>query len=215
MFLFLHLHEPHAPYAAPERFGALAPYDGAIAYADEILGRLVRYLKASQLYDQSTIVLVSDHGEGLGDHGEQGHGLFLYDEAIHIPLIIKQAGGADAGRRVADLVQQADIVPTVLDLVKAPVPGNLRGRSLKPLADGTGTRPPEQTVYAETLYGQQPLRVERARIAHRRRAPVHPRAARGALRSEATIRGSATTSRPRRRLTIVEETSKRAQAPAR
>jgi len=154
LFLFLHLHEPHAPYAAPERFGALAPYDGAIAYADEIVGRLVRYLKASQLYDQSTIVLVSDHGEGLGDHGEQGHGLFLYDEAIHIPLIVKQAGGADAGRRVADLVQQADIVPTVLDLVKAPVPGNLRGRSLKSLADGTGTRPPEQTVYAETLYGR-------------------------------------------------------------
>ena len=154
LFLFLHLHEPHAPYAAPERFGALAPYDGAIAYADEIVGRLVRYLKASQLYDQSTIVLVSDHGEGLGDHGEQGHGLFLYDEAIHIPLIVKQAGGADAGRRVADLVQQADIVPTVLDLVKAPVPGNLRGRSLKTLADGTGTRPPDQTVYAETLYGR-------------------------------------------------------------
>ena len=154
LFLFLHLHEPHAPYAAPERFGALAPYDGAIAYADEIVGRLVRYLKASQLYDQSTIVLVSDHGEGLGDHGEQDHGLFLYDEAIHVPLIVKQAGGADAGRRVADLVQQADIVPTVLDLVKAPVPGNLRGRSLKTLADGTGTRPPEQTVYAETLYGR-------------------------------------------------------------
>ena len=154
LFLFLHLHEPHAPYAAPERFGALAPYDGAIAYADEIVGRLVRYLKASQLYDQSTIVLVSDHGEGLGDHGEQGHGLFLYDEAIHVPLIVKQAGGADAGRRVADLVQQTDIVPTILDLVKAPVPGNLRGRSLKTLADGTGTRPPEQTVYAETLYGR-------------------------------------------------------------
>jgi choline-sulfatase len=154
LFLFLHLHEPHAPYAPPERFGSLAPYDGAIAYADEILGRLVRYLKASQLYDQSTIVLVSDHGEGLGDHGEQGHGLFVYDEAIHVPLIIKQAGGADAGRRVTDLVQLADIVPTVLDLVKAPVPGNLRGRSLKDLSDGTGTRPPDQTVYAETSYGR-------------------------------------------------------------
>jgi arylsulfatase A-like enzyme/predicted Zn-dependent protease len=154
LFLFLQLHEPHAPYLAPERFGSLAPYDGAIAYADEILGRFVHYLKTSQLYDQSTIVLVSDHGEGLGDHGEQGHGLFLYDEAIHIPLIIKQAGGADAGRRVTDLVQQADIVPTVLDLVKAPVPGNLRGRSLKDLADGTGSRAPDQTVYAESFYGR-------------------------------------------------------------
>jgi choline-sulfatase len=154
LFLFLHLHEPHAPYAAPERFGSLAPYDGAIAYADEILGRFVRFLKTSQLYDQSTIVLVSDHGEGLGDHGEQEHGLFVYDETIHVPLIIKQAGGADAGRRVTDLVEQADIVPTVLDLVKAPVPGNLRGRTLKALADGTGTRSPDQTVYAEASYGQ-------------------------------------------------------------
>jgi choline-sulfatase len=154
LFLFLHLHEPHAPYAAPERFNSLAPYDGAIAYADEILGRFVRFLKTNQLYDQSTIVLVSDHGEGLGDHGEQEHGLFVYDEAIHVPLIIKQAGGADAGRRVTDLVEHADIVPTVLDLVKAPVPGNLRGRTLKGLADGTDTRSPDQTVYAEASYGQ-------------------------------------------------------------
>ena len=154
LFLFLHLHEPHAPYMPPERFGALAPYDGAVAYTDEILGRFLRFLKTNQLYDQSTIVLVSDHGEGLGDHGEQEHGLFVYDETIHIPLIIKQAGGADAGRRVTDLVQQADIVPTVLDLVKAPVPGNLRGRSLKALADGTAKRPADQTVYAEATYGQ-------------------------------------------------------------
>ena len=154
IFLFLHLHEPHAPYAPPERFGALAPYDGAIAYADEILGRFVRYLKTHQLYDQSTIVLVSDHGEGLGDHGEQEHGMFVYDEAIHVPLVIKQAGGVDAGRRVADLVQQADIVPTVLDLAKAPFPGNLRGRSLKALADGTAQRTSGLTVYAEAPYGQ-------------------------------------------------------------
>jgi tetratricopeptide (TPR) repeat protein len=154
LFLFLQLHEPHAPYTSPDRFATLAPYDGAIAYADEIVGRFVRFLKTSQLYDQSTIILVSDHGEGLGDHGEQSHGLFLYDEAIHIPLVIKQAGAAEAGRRVTDLVQQADIVPTVLDLVKAPVPGNLRGQSLKTLADGTATRPADQTVYAETLYGQ-------------------------------------------------------------
>jgi arylsulfatase A-like enzyme/lipopolysaccharide biosynthesis regulator YciM len=154
LFLFLHLHEPHAPHMPPERFGTLAPYDGSIAYADEILGRFLRFLKTNQLYDQSTIVLVSDHGEGLGDHGEQEHGLFVYDEAIHVPLIVKQAGGADAGRRVPDLVQQADIVPTVLDLVKAPVPGNLRGRSLKALADGTAKRPAGQTVYAEATYGQ-------------------------------------------------------------
>ena len=180
LFLFLQLHEPHAPYAAPERFDALAPYDSAIAYADGIVGRLVRYLKTSQLYNKSTIVLVSDHGEGLGDHGEQGHGLFLYDEAIHIPLVVKQAGAADAGRRVADLVQQADIVPTILDLVKAPVPGNLRGRSLKTLADGAGKRPETRRCPRDALR-PQPLRLERAGVPDRRRLSGAVRAPREEL----------------------------------
>jgi arylsulfatase A-like enzyme/Tfp pilus assembly protein PilF len=152
-FLFLHLYEPHKPYAPPARFAEYAPYDGEIAYSDEIVGRLVRYLKAHQLYDRSTIVLLSDHGEGLGDHGEQEHGLFVYDEAIHVPLIIKQEGNAGAGRRVADLVQHIDLVPTILDLVKAPAPGGLRGRSLKPVLDGTG-RLPEPSIYSEALYAR-------------------------------------------------------------
>ncbi len=153
VFLFLHLYEPHKPYTPPARFAEFAPYDGEIAYADEIVGRLVHYLKAHQLYDRSTIVLVSDHGEGLGDHGEQEHGLFLYDEAIHVPLIIKQAENLGAGRRVHDLVQHVDLVPTILDYVKAPIPGNLSGRSLKPVLDGTGHLR-EQPIYSEALYGR-------------------------------------------------------------
>jgi arylsulfatase A-like enzyme/Tfp pilus assembly protein PilF len=153
VFLFLHLYEPHKPYAPPERFSQYAPYDGEIAYSDEIVGRLVHYLKSHQLYDRSTIVLLSDHGEGLGDHGEQEHGLFVYDEAIHVPLIIKQEGNLSAGRRVAELVQHIDVVPTILDLVKAPVPGNLRGRSLKPVLDGTGHLP-DLSVYSEALYAR-------------------------------------------------------------
>ncbi len=152
-FLFLHLYEPHKPYTPPERFKEWAPYDGEIAYSDDIVGRLVRYLKSHQLYDQATIVLLSDHGEGLGDHGEQEHGLFVYEEAIHVPLIIKQEGNAGAGRRVADLVQHIDLVPTLLGLVKAPAPGNLRGRSLKPVLDGTG-RLPEPSIYSEALYAR-------------------------------------------------------------
>jgi arylsulfatase A-like enzyme/cytochrome c-type biogenesis protein CcmH/NrfG len=152
-FLFLHLYEPHKPYAPPERFAQYAPYDGEIAYTDEIVGRLVKYLKAHQLYDRSTIILLSDHGEGLGDHGEQEHGLFVYDEAIHVPLIIKQEGNAGAGRRIADLVQHIDVVPTVLDLVKAPGAGNLRGRSLKPVLEGTGKLTPP-SIYSEALYAR-------------------------------------------------------------
>src|SRR5439155_24148481 len=103
VFLFLHLNEPHAPYAPPDRFADYAPYDGEIAYADDIVGRLMHYLKTHQLYDQSTIVLLSDHGEGLGAHGEQEHGLFVYDEVLHVPFIVKQAANASAGRRVDDL----------------------------------------------------------------------------------------------------------------
>ena len=140
------------------------------------------YLKAHQLYDQSTIILVSDHGEGLGDHGEQEHGLFVYDEALRVPLIIKQAAGEGAGRRVSDPVQHIDLVPTILDLAKAPVPGNLRGRSLKPLLDGTG-RLPERLIYSESLFGQLSFRLGRVDVGDRRPIPVHPGAARGALRS--------------------------------
>src|SRR5213076_1100215 len=137
-FLFLHLYEPHKPYAPPERFAEYAPYDGEIAYVDEIVGRLLKYLKTHQLYDRATIVLLSDHGEGLGDHGEQEHGLFVYEEAIHVPLIIKQPRAAGAGRRVPTPVQHIDLVPTILALIGQPASPSLRGRSLAPLLSGTG-----------------------------------------------------------------------------
>ncbi len=152
-FLFLHLYEPHKPYTPPERFAEYEPYDGEIAYVDEIVGTFVKYLKSHQLYDRSTIILLSDHGEGLGDHGEQEHGLFVYDEAIHVPLVIKPEGNVGAGRRVGDLVQHIDVVPTLLDFVKAPIPGQLRGRSLKPLLEGTGRLKPV-AVYSEALYAR-------------------------------------------------------------
>ena len=151
-FLFLHLNEPHAPYHPPDKFSALAPYDGEIASADEIVGRLLQYLKSHQLYDRSTIILLADHGEGLGDHGEQTHGLFVYDEAVHVPLIIKQEGNIGAGRRIDVPVQHIDLVPTILDLVKAPAAGDLRGRSLKPLLDGARSLP-DRALYAEAMYG--------------------------------------------------------------
>jgi choline-sulfatase len=152
VFLFLHLYEPHKPYAPPPRYSGYEPYDGEIAYADEIVGGVIRYLKSHQLYDRSTIVVLSDHGEGLGDHGEQQHGLFVYEEAVRVPLIVKPAGSLGGGRRINDVVQHADLVPTILDLAKAPAPGNLHGRSLKALLDGTGRLEPEP-VYSEALYG--------------------------------------------------------------
>jgi arylsulfatase A-like enzyme/tetratricopeptide (TPR) repeat protein len=150
-FLFLHLAEPHAPHTPPERFADLLPYDGEVAHADETIGRLVRYLKAHQLYDRATIILVADHGEGLGDHGEQAHGLLAYDEVLRIPLVVKLPGGDHAGQRIETPVQHIDLVPTILDLAKAPGAGGLIGRSLTPLFDRGSI--PETPIYSESRFG--------------------------------------------------------------
>ncbi|MQA31022.1 MAG: sulfatase-like hydrolase/transferase, partial [Luteitalea sp.] len=156
-FLFLHLDEPRhavARAAAGATDDAIHPeYDAAIALVDQIVGRLVRYLRAHQLYDRSTIILVSDHGQGLGDHGEQAHGLFVYDEVLRVPLIVKQPAGEGAGRRVTAVAEIVDIVPTILDLAKAPDPGGLRGRSLKQLIDSDAEAGAPRFAYAESLYG--------------------------------------------------------------
>jgi len=151
-FLFFHIYEPHKPYAPPPRFAGYAPYDGEVAYADEIVGRLFDRLRAMDLYDRSTIILLSDHGEGLGDHGEQEHGLFLYHETTHVPLIVKLPGQR-AQKRIAAPVQHIDVAPTILDLAGAPAEASLKGRSLRPLLDGSGTIP-DAGIYAEALYSR-------------------------------------------------------------
>jgi choline-sulfatase len=151
-FLFLHFYEPHKPYEPPARFASYAPYDGEIAYADELVGRFLDRLRSAGLYDRATIVLLADHGEGLGDHGEQEHGLFLYQETTRVPLIVKLPGRHDA-RRVAVPVQHIDLAPTILDLAGLPAQPRLRGRSLRPLLDGTGTLP-DAPIYAEALYSR-------------------------------------------------------------
>ena len=138
-FLFLHLDEPRAAVGGAPRTGSPieTAYDAAIARVDEVVGRLVRYLKAHQLYDRSTIILLSDHGEGLGDHGEQAHGLFLYDEALHVPLIVKQPAGEGAGRRVAAVVRTWISCRRFSTSRRRRFPADLRGRSLKGLIEAT------------------------------------------------------------------------------
>jgi len=147
---FVHIYEPHKPYTPPARFTAADRYDGEVEHADEIVGRFIDHLKAKQLYDRATIVLLSDHGEGLGDHGEDEHGIFLYRETIRVPLVIKLPGARGAGRRVAAPVQHIDIPPTILDLTGAAAGGGSRGRSLRPLLDGSGPLA-KTTIYSESL----------------------------------------------------------------
>ena len=154
-FLFFHIYEPHTPYTPPARFSRYLPYDGEIAYSDEIVGGLIETLKERDLYDEALIILLADHGEGLGDHGEQEHGLFLYRETIRVPLIVKLPKQEGAGRRVEAPVQHIDLVPTILDLVKAPRPSGLNGRSLRPVFEGGMLH--EQGLYAESLYARYHL----------------------------------------------------------
>jgi tetratricopeptide (TPR) repeat protein len=151
LFLFAHIYEPHTPYAAPARFAAVDLYDAEVAYADEVAGRLLDHLRAKGLYDDATIVLFSDHGEGLGDHGEEEHGIFLYRETIQVPLVVKLPGARAAGRRVTAPVQHIDLVPTILALVegRGKVP-KVHGRSLLPLLEGSGTIK-AANIYSEAL----------------------------------------------------------------
>jgi tetratricopeptide (TPR) repeat protein len=127
-------------------------YDARVLRADLLVARLVRYLKTHQLYDRSTLIVTSDHGEGLGDHGETGHGLFVYEEDLHVPLLLKLPAGDFAGRRIAEPVQLADLTPTILEFAKAPMPGNLHGAALQPLVAGSGG-PGQRVIYSESLYG--------------------------------------------------------------
>jgi arylsulfatase A-like enzyme len=102
-FAFLHLFEPHAPYEPPEPYRSRyrSAYDGEIARADEILGTFLDRLRQWGLYERALVIFFSDHGEGLSDHGEREHGVFLYREAIHVPLLLKLPGNRRAGETVA------------------------------------------------------------------------------------------------------------------
>jgi len=153
-FVFFHIYEPHTPYAPPAAYQHIAaPYDGEVAYSDEIVGRLLDSLKRRDWYNNATIVITADHGEGLGDHGEEEHGLFLYDEVMRVPLLVKLPGGRGGGSRRTEPVQHIDLMPTLTALAQVTAPSGLRGRNLLPLMDGSGTIAP-QGIYAEALYAR-------------------------------------------------------------
>lgn len=152
VFFLLHLYEPHTPYSPPEPYRSryANPYDGEIARADEIVGTFLDALKASGVYEKALIILLSDHGEGLSDHGEQEHGTFLYREAIQVPLLVKFPNDAFAGRSVEAPVQLIDVVPTILERSGVAPVKPLPGKSLEAfLGDGAGTW---RQVYSETYY---------------------------------------------------------------
>jgi tetratricopeptide (TPR) repeat protein len=149
LFAFLHLYEPHTPYAPPAPYRTANPYDGEIAYADELVRRFLDRLRARGWMDGAIVAVVSDHGEGLGDHGESEHGIFLYREALHVPWLLHLPQHAGAGRRVSGGVGLVDVPATLLALAGLPTDG-MDGQSVLPSL-GAG-RVADRTIYAETQY---------------------------------------------------------------
>ncbi|HQR68566.1 MAG TPA: sulfatase-like hydrolase/transferase, partial [Thermoanaerobaculia bacterium] len=157
IFAFLHLYEPHAPYEPKEPFRSRYAnrYDGEIATADAILGEFVAFLKGKGLYDRALVVILSDHGEGLGEHGEAEHGVFVYRSDLQVPLLVKLPGSGGAfplaGTSAAAPVQISDVFTTV-GLALA-LPGFAPPEGTVSLLDAAaGKTPPDRRVFAESLY---------------------------------------------------------------
>ena len=153
-FFWLHLYDPHSPYDPPEPFLSeyrQHPYDGEIAYADSQLARLIQWLKKTGLYPRTWIVLLSDHGESLGEHGEQEHGFFIYNSTVHVPLIIKPA--AESGRKLRALstpVETIAVAPTILQMAGISDPIQQQFDSSSLFAGESSKLPP--AAYSETFY---------------------------------------------------------------
>jgi choline-sulfatase len=162
-FLWVHLYDAHAPQTLPleyrRQYGD--SYEGAIAYMDSQIARLLAALQEKDLLESTAIVLAADHGESLGDHGEREHGIFVYESVLRVPLIVRAPGLRP--RRIADLASLVDVFPTVLDLLGHRKRPGIDGRSLLPAI--RGQRLPERAVYAESMYaerfGWSPLRMIR------------------------------------------------------
>ncbi len=151
-FAWLHLYDPHEPYRPPPPFRevfASRPYDGEIAFDDAAVASILDKLSATGLLDRTLVAVVADHGESLGDHGEETHSMFVYDSAIRIPMILWRPGRLASGVVVREPVRAIDLAPTLLDLLGAPALKAPHARSLVPLIEGrSGGRPPP--AYAET-----------------------------------------------------------------
>ena len=153
-FVWIHLFDPHTPYLPPEPFKSqysAAPYDGEVAYVDSLLGNLFSTLTERKLEQRTTVLLTSDHGEGLGEHGEQAHGYFLYDATLRVPLILKDPSFPLRNRIVMDQVRSIDIAPTLIELFGLSKPDQIEGQSLVSLARG-GTESSPRAAFSETYF---------------------------------------------------------------
>jgi arylsulfatase A-like enzyme len=139
-FLWINLNSPQV--------STVASYDRDMNANDTALGGLISALREQKLLDDSIVVVTADHGEGLGAHGEEGHGVFLYDETVHVPLLLKLPQNQIGGKRVKGLARLVDVAPTVLEIAGSPVPSQMQGQSLLRIAKASGDA--GQPVYART-----------------------------------------------------------------
>ena len=162
-FLWVHLYDPHDPYSPPEPYKTRyqsEPYDGEIAYTDSVVGRLITGLRTRGLFDSTLLAVMADHGEAFGEHGENHHGIFLYDETIHVPLLFKLPG-QHAAKKVAARVGLVDVTPTILQAVHLPISAAIQGQSLLNFmksdhiaaVDQSADSGLHRAVYAESGYG--------------------------------------------------------------
>ena len=151
-FGWVHLYDPHAPYDAPEPWGtrfADEPYDGEVSFTDSVVGNLLEEIENAGLLENTIVVITADHGEDLQDHGELGHGLFIYDTTVRVPLLLRLPDLASAGMVIDEQIRLVDIAPTLLELSGLPLPENVTGRSVASFISGTGTARP---AYSETMF---------------------------------------------------------------
>ena len=153
-FMWVHFYDPHAPYDPPspyrERFAG-RPYDGEIAFTDAQIGRVLEALRASGRERDTVVMVLADHGEGLGDHGEATHAVLTYQSTMRVPFVV--AGpGVPAAKMVAERVATIDVVPTALGLLGMDADRALLGRDLRPLMNGRAA--PSDPLYQESLFGR-------------------------------------------------------------
>jgi arylsulfatase A-like enzyme len=181
-FLWVHYFDPHAPYQPPQGFEVsptqpvdlsrkllppevsdaqelrrlIRAYRGEVRYADAQLGHLVERLRILALLESTVLVVTSDHGEGLGDHGLLEHGANLHEELVRVPLVVR-APGVAAGRRLRGPVQLEDLLPTALALLGVSVPEGLDGENLAPWLRGqTEASPREEVRGRRRTYATRP-----------------------------------------------------------
>jgi arylsulfatase A-like enzyme len=153
-FAWVHFYDAHGPYDPPEPYRSAyagRPYDAEIAFMDSQIGRILAFLRQRGLLERTIVVVIGDHGESLGDHGEAAHGVFVYESVIRVPFIIRAPSARLGARVVDDVTRSIDVMPTLLDLLGIRSPAAADGTSLVPWMTGA-VRSLNLEAYSESLY---------------------------------------------------------------